>query len=231
MSGVVGISMFRDEEDVAPYVIAHMLEEVDRLIVADHLSADRTRAILEALDEPRLTIIDERRPGYEQPAIMARLIDMADAGWIVPFDFDEWWYCPDGRRIADALAVLPGAVYIAPSFEMLPQRDDPDDPDPFQRITTHRLISNTQKVVFRPAPGRALSMGNHMVSDHPGEPGPITVLHYPYRTLEQARRKVRVGKAALEATAYGQDWGRHWRELGALSDRAFAEWFVAWCRP
>ena len=46
---VVAVTMVRDEEDVIRSTVAHMLDEVDAVIVADNLSTDRTREILDDL--------------------------------------------------------------------------------------------------------------------------------------------------------------------------------------
>jgi hypothetical protein len=91
-------------------------------------------------------------------------------------------------------------------------------------------------------------MGNHVLvgtGHRPGEQGwsselignyhperqKIALFHYPYRTLTQMSRKVRAGRAALEATNYSGGVGQHWRELGALDDDRLAEWWGEWTRP
>jgi hypothetical protein len=60
---------------------------------------------------------------------------------------------------------------------------------------------------------------------------PIVLRHYPYRTFEQTRAKVRHGRAALEATPYPAGTGFHWRELGAMDDEALHRWWVEWTAP
>ena len=46
-----------------------------------------------------------------------------------------------------------------------------------------------------------------------------------YRSLDQMARKVRQGKAALEAASMHAMHGTHWRELGALDDpELLARW-------
>lgn len=232
---VVGIAMMRNEADVAAPVVRHMLAEVDRIIVADNNSTDGTWGLLEGIADPRLTIVDEPRVAFYQPDTMMRLVAMApEADWIVPFDADEWWYATDGRRIADALSWGNGTVVTVPSWEMVPQpSDDSAEPDPFKRIVWRRQEANTQKVAFRPGPGRTLGMGNHWLVDSMQTTAgrPLGIRHYPYRTLEQTRRKVQDGKAALEATDYIPGIGQHWRRLGALGDPQLRAWLAEWSAP
>ena len=249
---IAGVCMMRNEADVAVQVVRHMLDEVDMVIVADNRSTDGTRQLLEAIEGPRLVVVDEPQRAYYQSAATMRLVELAVAAgaeWVVPFDADEWWFCPNGERIADVLARDPGITFPVGSWEMVPQpTDDPAEPDPFRRIRSRRGFASTQKIAFRPGPGRVLDMGNHILVESGSEPGQrgwsselvgsyhperrqIVLYHYPYRTMEQARQKVRTGREALEATTYSAGVGQHWRELGSLADDAFARWWVEWTRP
>ena len=55
--------------------------------------------------------------------------------------------------------------------------------------------------------------------------------HLPYRTLEQAKAKVRHGKLTLEAAGLPENYGSHWREWGALSDADLEIWWRGWTDP
>lgn len=109
--------MVKDEADIIGFQIGHLLHHVDSIIVADNMSEDGTRRILDAwqVDNPdRLTIVDDLEVAYRQSEKMTRLAQRAlDAGhgWVVPVDADELWYA-DGRRIADFLDGLSPEVQI-----------------------------------------------------------------------------------------------------------------------
>lgn len=231
MKPVIAIAMMHDEEDVAPYVVRHMLDECDAVIVADHASTDGTREILDGIGDPRLTVISivgayrqaERMNGLAERAFALR------AEWIVPFDADEWWYSPNGR-IADVLRLQRSVVTIARTWQLVPQPDDdPNDPNPFTRLRFRRPTPDYQKVAFRPQRGRVLTAGNHRLLDGPvGRLGPLAVNHAPYRSLEHFMRKVRHGKLALEASGANPREGWHWQTLGAQSDEELAHWWQAW---
>jgi hypothetical protein len=242
---VVGLAMCRNEADTARPFALHMLAECDAVIVADNNSTDGTRKILESIGDPRLFIVDEPRFAYLQQETMMRLVSLAiemGAEWVVPADFDEWWFCPTGQRIADVLPAYTGRSVPVGSWEMVPQpTDDSNEPDPFRRIVWRRRYSNQRKVVWRPGPWNVPTVGNHALEGEPlstevvgaasfiGQP--IVLRHYPYRTFEQTRAKVRHGRTALEATSYPAGTGFHWRELGAMDDEALRIWWADWTAP
>ena len=217
---IVAVTMVRDEEDIIGYTLALMLSQVDHAIVADNLSIDGTRDILESFD--RVTIVDDPEEAYFQADKMTRLTHQAGAmgaTWVVPFDADEAWFLPDLTTIdADVIQARPH-VYV-------PQPDDPDDPNPITRIT-HRLPEPEvqPKVCFRYDPQAELHMGQHNVQ----RPGPRidagTVRHYQYRTIEQVRRKVSNGVGAYNASKLPALYGTHWRTLEAMDDAALETWW------
>ncbi len=103
------ISMCKDEADVVTYWLDWTLSQVDRVYVLENGSTDGTREILldRAESDPRLVVIDDPETGYYQSRKMSALGQRAfedGFAWLVAADLDEFWYSPDGRRIADFLA-------------------------------------------------------------------------------------------------------------------------------
>ena len=210
---IIAVTMVRDEADIIGHTLAHMLTQVDHVIVADNLSTDGTAAILHSFDH--VTVINDHERGYFQADKMTRLAHQAGdmgASWVVPFDADEAWYLPDlGTVDADVVQVRP-YVYV-------PQPSDPDDPNPITRITWRLPQPERQfKVCFRYHPAAELHMGNHDVDRPGGRVQAGTVRHYQYRTVEQVRRKVSNGVEAYDATGLPSMYGTHWRELHAHTD-------------
>jgi glycosyltransferase involved in cell wall biosynthesis len=228
--------MFKDEADIAELILRHMFAEgMTRIIVADNMSSDGTRSILDSLTtEFPLTVVDDNDPAFYQSAKMTRLTEMAGedfgADWVVPFDADEWWYATEGGTIADVLNEAPVPVLRAPTFEMVPQPDiDGDDPDPTRRIV-HRLPDRKRcmKVAFRYEPGVRVWQGNHQVDHSGADRGLIGDLHikeFQYRSFAHLAHKVRIGKAAYDATNLALTEGKHWRDLGALTDADLEVWW------
>lgn len=235
---VVGISMVRDEADIVATTVGHMCNQVDAVIVADNMSTDNTRQILEALP---VTIIDDDEPGYYQADKMTRLAHMAltelGADWVVPFDADEWWYSPHGR-IGDVLENNPAwPVLEAVLHDHVPSGADPDSDDPVQRIKWRRPHPvPLPKVACRTGEDLLIWQGNHGATysaPHMQLEGSLAVRHFPYRSPEQFARKAINGAAAYAATDLPDNIGQHWREYGRIAEQngpealhdVFRRWF------
>lgn len=230
---IVGVSLVKDEADIIEPILRHMADEVDELIVADNLSTDGTREILARLvAELPLTVIDDNEVAHYQGRKMTALAHLAGergATWIVPFDADEWWCCQG--RMKEILPSLTGVLHV-PAFEHIPNDDDTPDSDPTKRIA-HRLVHPKlmTKVAFEFRSGVRISEGNHaVIHPSPYAPShPLEIREFQYRSLEQATRKVRNGKRALEATNLDPMTGFHWRQMGSWTDAEMAQWWRDYC--
>jgi glycosyltransferase involved in cell wall biosynthesis len=235
---VVGVTMVWNESDLIEFTVRHMLDQVDYVIVADNRSTDDTRAILESIGDPRLFVVDEPEFGYCQDRVMNALADSAQrdlgATWIVPFDADEWWAASSGT-IKDVLADVDSDGVMVGICATVPQpTDDPNEPNPFRRCVSRRGPPAPRwRVVYRPAPGRVLGMGNHVTSDSARWPSEerLLIRHLPYRSFEQALAKSRHDKAAMDATNLDDAICNHWRVLGAASDENFEVFWRNWIDP
>lgn len=221
---IFAVTMVKDEEDIIACTIGNLLAQgIDQVLVADNLSSDSTRSILESLGD-RVTVLDDPDPGYWQSQKMTRLAHEAGrqgADWVIPFDADEIWRDPHGRPIASVLADCQSDVLQVATLEHVPTRsDDPAETCPVLRMRHRRPSPKpAMKCCFRYHPDIRVWQGNHYV-DWPGarfERG-LEIREFQYRSFDQLRRKVRNGRAAYEATTLAQHEGAHWRELGALTN-------------
>lgn len=225
---VVGISMVRDEADIIAATVEHMCSQLDAVIVADNMSTDDTRSILEGLP---VTIVDDDEPGYYQADKMTRLAHMArtelGATWVVPFDADEWWISPHGR-IADVLEANPTwPVLEAALFDHVPTGADPVDGDPVDMIQWRRREPiPLPKVACQTGEDLQIWQGNHGATysaPHTQLAGSLEVRHFPYRSPEQFARKAINGAAAYAATDLPDNIGQHWREYGRIAEQSGPE--------
>lgn len=239
---VFGIAMVKDEADIIGAVLAHMRGQVDELIVADNLSIDGTREVLEAAD---VTVVDDDDPAYRQSEKMTALAQRAAAAgadWVVPFDADEVWYSPFAPRIADVLADISAQWLCASAtlYDHVATGDDPPEEDPTQRMAYRRREPGPlPKVACRVRDDLLIAQGNHAAHYAGGATvveDQLVVRHFPYRSAEQFEHKVRNGAAAYAASDLPEDAGLHWRRYGrileahgpeALGD-IFRQWF--WIR-
>lgn len=243
MARTAAITMVKDEADIIERVVRHMADEVDAVIVADNMSTDGTRDILDSLaSQLDVTVVDDPEVGYHQSAKMTELARQArlhhGADWIVPFDADEWWYSPFGRigdileGLADQWLVMPATLYD----HVATAEDDRSVTDPVARLGWRRENAGAMpKVACRWRRDLVIEMGNHSASYHGGATicdAQLVVRHFPYRSVEQLVRKVRNGAAAYAATDLGAEFGPHWRQWGQILDQsgpeAIADLFHTW---
>lgn len=219
-----GIAMVRDESDVIGPVVEKMLEQVDEVIVADNVSTDGTRDILEALP---IIVVEDKEPGYYQSAKMSRLAHLAaekGATWVVPFDADEVWYAPFHERIADLVEGLAPQWLTAEArlYDHVSTSQDPDEPNPLLRLGWRRREPGPMgKVACRIRDDLVINQGNHSATYSGGTTrftDHLVIRHFPYRSSEQFARKVRNGAAAYRETDLPVEQGAHWRQYGDILD-------------
>jgi glycosyltransferase involved in cell wall biosynthesis len=235
---VWGIAMVRNEADIIGPVLAHMLGQVDHVLIADNLSTDATPEILAASGAEVITDPD---PAYRQSEKMTALAKRARDGgatWVVPWDADEIWYSPFGR-IADVLPTLDlAAVAPADLYDHVPTALDPIVDNPITRIGWRRREpGKLAKVACRTRPDLVIEQGNHGATygrrwRGRRVSGQLVVRHYPYRTREQFVAKALQGGAALKLTDLPESSGAHWRQYAQIAethgDDALAAVFDQW---
>lgn len=231
---VHAVTTVKDELDVLPYTLEHMLGQVDHVTVADNRSTDGTREWLDDLQRSgkyheRLWVQDEPEIGYYQAQRQTRMAAAAaeqGASWVVSWDADELWYSPFGR-IADVLSNQPATVSQAALYDRVPTALDGAEANPLLRMGWRRREpAPLPKVACRPTIAVRIEQGNHAAHfDTETETGLLVVFHYPYRSSEQMIRKARNGAAAYAATDLPEDVGKHWRDYGRLTDEQIGDVF------
>jgi glycosyltransferase involved in cell wall biosynthesis len=227
-----GVTMVRDEADIIEITLRHLLAQgLDHLLVADNMSRDGTREILDRLatDLP-LTVVDDMEPAYYQSEKMTVLANRAaenGAEWIVPFDADEMWRAYGSKTVREAIISTEFNLLPAPLFDHYPR------PTITRGTVVKRLpwskTNGMYKVAFRWQPGVVIMTGNHEAPAVEGvrQSGVLLIDHYPWRSFAQYRRKVIQGAEAanLAGLPVGNVW--QWREPAALG-----EWGIrrAWWR-
>lgn len=231
--------MVKDELDILPFTIKHMLTQVDHLLLLDDDSTDGT---LQWLDDKGIPTFgaDRCREGYYQSEKMTWLakqaVEIYDARWIIPFDADEFWTSQWGTikevclNHEDTYGVIRAELYdhmVTGIVDNNCLRDirNPVDLMPWRRVTPLAL----PKVACRADDSLVIEQGNHgaryQVPARITEEAPIVVHHYPYRSHEQFIRKIRNGAAAYALTDLPEDAGAHWRKWGKFTDEQLIDLF------
>lgn len=228
--------LVKDEEDIIEYTIRHLLWHVDEVIVADNMSTDGTRNIIQGLaDETRrVDVRDDLEVGYyqsEKTTALALEAYAAGFDWVIPCDADEIWYAPDKQRIGDYLKGVPADVQIVTASldHHIPTAADNDDPNPIRRIGWRMVEpSALPKVACRLHPRLEIHMGNHTASAPGLITGGLCIRHFSFRSVGQYIRKLRNGESAYAAAPEKAAYGEHWREFAGKPDEAIADYFHTW---
>lgn len=233
---VAGVTMFKDEEDVAYHnLVWHYNMGIKRFVIMDNLSSDNTasevRRFANDYLDAQVYLIEDPEVGYYQSRKMTAAAEFAykmwGAEWILPFDADEILcsFRSPVHTVIESLGKehialsLPYKVHVMRSF------DDSSETNPFKRMAyrTQSDVHQGAKVIIRWQSGMIIGQGNHNVTID-GKSVPITkgtdlglaLRHYPFRSKEHIRQKVINGGKAYEAAAdlrkkYGRSW-KAWNE-------------------
>lgn len=213
--------MVRDEADIIDSMINHHISQgIDKMIITDNGSVDGTVQILEKYVE--LGFVDLRHDSVQRKQQSSIVTQMArdaynlyQADWVLNADADEFWLAKN-RTITLREAFMNISVSIC-SF-VVPVIDMTGPPAEagtgLQRLIYRdkRSESELSRIGLRAhathdsahigASDVNVSQGNHYVSiASQGEPDPeysVEVLHYPWRSWEQFRKKVENAGRAYE---------------------------------
>lgn len=213
------VSMVRNEADVIESFVRHNLGWADRIYVAVHESTDETSNILHSLQKDGLPIFlsEVRGAAQLQSEVVTALLHQAvadGADFIVPLDADEF-LLPDGGTTAGqsmratcrhAFGLLEGSkVYAIPWVRYVPRGGQG-----FllaRKAYREKWPEKLSKALFgakavREA-GLSVSQGSHLalLPEKDGERQSVVpetikglhIAHFPWRSEEQAAKKVAVG--------------------------------------
>ena len=241
--------LVRDEEDILDAQLAyHLNAGVDLVLATDHRSQDGTTEILERYArEGYAHVFREEGIGFRQAEWVSRMARLAatehGADWVINADADEFWW-PRGGRLKEILALVPPRYGIVRCFErhFAPRVDQSGH---FAERMTVRFTSygrhagpedpfqTAMQVIHRADPSVTLVQGNHDVTSGGLRAlrgwYPLEVLHFPLRTLDQARRKFENKLQAVRTEP--TEVGRHMLSAGrAIDDGRFEEWYAAYVK-
>jgi glycosyltransferase involved in cell wall biosynthesis len=227
LTQVWGIAMVRDEADIIGYTLRHMISEgLDGIVIADNLSVDKTRSIIEEVAAETsipIVVVTDDEVGYYQSRKMTYLAELAHdegAEWIVPFDADELWFC-SSEPVADVLRKINQFDIVEVElYNHFRTTVDIFNPNPYVMMAHRQDVPGfLPKVACRWKPDLVISMGNHDAIYNDNNPPRmprilcrLSIRHFPYRSAEQFLTKAINGGRAYEASNLPDYYGAHWRK-------------------
>lgn len=233
---IAGVSMFKDEEEIAYANLTwHYQLGIKRFVILDNLSSDNTaeeiRRFADDYSDAQVYLVEDREVGYYQSRKMTAAANLAykmwGTEWIFPFDADEL-LCSFRAPLQTVLE----SVSSECKWIKLPWRNhvlqhlySETELNPLKRMT-HRLKFedpdyNLGGFIARWQPSFVVDQGNHCVL-HQGKqiPGQINgedlglvLRHYQFRSKDHIRRKIiNGGKAYEKAQDLNQTFGPHWKQ-------------------
>ena len=206
---IVLTMMVRDEIDIIASNIAHHLSQgISAVIVTDNGSVDGTRDLLASLARSApMTIIDEPPSDWSQGKWVTRMARMAHdrfrARWVINGDADEFFMAPGStlNAVLDSASAGCDLLWVsrndfvpidrphreAPPLEMIYRKRESLNPVAMRRMAP--------KAIHRGAGDVVVVQGCHdafapSLRDKRSTSAILTC-HYPIRSLEQFRSKVR----------------------------------------
>lgn len=219
---IVMTLMVRDEADIVGAMLAHHREQgVDHVLVTDNGSIDGTANILRAFeDEGFVTVWNDPVHRKQQHSTVTKMARHAavhlGADWVVNADADEFWVGTDSgatvRSVLDEIAATVPFLTV-PVINLTGQAAKDGSGLSRLKYRDHRREEDLRRtgIPFHPtadAVHRAhsqveISQGNHFVSAPGWGEGVVSdaieVLHLPWRSWRQYKRKVRIAGEAYAA--------------------------------
>ena len=231
--------LVRNEQDViAENILFHHHQGVDRFIVMDNLSTDRTVEIVRNLAcSIPIDLRFQSEDTYNQSAWVTEMARSAatdhGADWVINNDADEFWVFPDFniRGYLEQFSEDVSGVVLKRHNAVLIQGEfwngfvaHPCSSVLYEQQSLNQLGSLLPgKCLHRSSTEILVQQGNHGISGVQGQIihcDAARILHYPYRRFEQYQAKIRLGGAAYARnTELDVAIGFTWREQHKIVDQ------------
>lgn len=238
-SGIVGISVVKNESDIIEPMVRHNLLFLDHLIVIDNNSGDATSDIAGALSaefSDRFISKRDLRTGHVQTEVINEtcraLASQRDIACFIPLDADEFILAE--REFFRMQLLSEKRPILLPWVTYVPSRqDDQSDPNPATRIKHRRREEVTQ--YYKTTLPRHLvkktriGAGNHSLDRawrfDPQVIDGLSLAHFPIRSKHQLWSKAVIGALNMRLGDRRKGEGFQWHDLaekisnnGGISD-------------
>jgi hypothetical protein len=222
-----GLMVIRDEDDILPQCLAHLLEWIDAVYILDLGSKDSTWQIVQDAAARNHRVVpwksvpyrfDESLRGYVFNAFRSRI---EDGDWVLRLDADEFYHITPREFVTSHLAPHETLVYLAWYYFRLTSHEvedyesgkiivPEDRKRPIaQRRRFYKIPQYAEPRMFRyrstikwPAPRPFPFHSGYVAQER------IPIRHYPHRDPQQMQKRYRLRATMMELDAGA---GPHWR--------------------
>jgi hypothetical protein len=231
---LAGVSMFKDEEDIAYLNLAwHYSLGIKKFVILDNMSSDNTpkeiRRFSQDYPDAQVYLIEDRVVGYYQSRKMTAAAEFAHKiwgiEWIFPFDADEF-LCSlrvPLETILESIGCEYSFVKILWRHHVLKSIYDQSEPNPLKRMTHRRRTENPRLnlggFIVRWQSGMTIEQGNHLplLNGNPvpkinGQELGLVLRHYQFRSRDHIIKKIiNGGQAYKAAPELAESFAPHWK--------------------
>ncbi len=213
---IIATLLVKNEEDIIDDCMRfHLTHGVDKVIVTDNGSTDRTKEMLARYPEV-VELIDEPDKVYRQSVWVTRMARLAckfKPDWVVHLDADEFWH-----GLKNVYKMEAGVVYLEDFYEHPPLKT------PYRSIKDRPYYYARPKplehgrLVHSPSEDAVVFQGNHTVANVGGKISyteKIYLHHYSNRSFEQFTKKAKQAECYNNYKGPAVD-GSHWRRYHQL---------------
>ena len=239
LTGIVSITMVRNEQDIIEPFLRHHSPLLDAMILLDNGSVDRTRDIAAACASElgNIVVTDFPAAAYTQGKFLSDALRHVQGAFFSDFvcflDADEFLLTPSRAALAASLAIIPAGSCGNVAWQTyLPDPQSAEGtPDPLTNMTWRRRSEGrryTKSILHlggRLDPDLAVQQGSHRIRDAFGRKLPsvdlpdLPLMHFPVRSSAQIAVKGVLGWQANLARNPAQSQGTEAFQWKRLHDR------------
>lgn len=190
---IFGTLLVRDEEDIIEECLEHHFANgIERMIVTDNGSIDKTKEIVASYSRV-IEIIDEPSKDFQQDVWVTRMARRAyrlGAAWVLNIDADEFWY---GAKLLNNVQEDVTEIRVNHLYNHVPTTDISSFSR--EKFPYYTKPATRGKTIHRASPDVQVALGNHRIKGLQGkrihDPTGFFIHHYPVRSLAQFTKKCR----------------------------------------
>lgn len=113
--------LLKNEENFVWYSIMSVINYVDRIIIYDTGSDDKTINIIRKIDNPKIILREVKNNKFDEEALRQQMLDETTSDWFIVLDADEIWWDDSIKMVTDLIRNEGGQLdsIVVPTVNMV----------------------------------------------------------------------------------------------------------------